>query len=69
VLRRPVRTTATTTASTAPRRPQPHTIGWIGLSILAAFNPFAVAADQAADSSTGLPADHSGIIATLAGTS
>ena len=61
--------TATTTASTALRRPQPHTIGWIGLSILAAFIPFAVAADQAADSSTGLPADHSGIIATLAGTS
>jgi hypothetical protein len=61
--------TATTTPTTAPRRSLPHTIGWIGLVVLAAFNLFAVASDLAADSNTGLPSDHSGTFAKLAGTS
>jgi hypothetical protein len=59
--------TVTTTATTAPRRSLPHTIGWIGLVVLAAFNLFAVASDLAADAGTGLPSDHSGTFAKLAG--
>lgn len=46
-----------------------HRVGWIGLTIVGAFLVFAVAADLAADSSTGLPGDHTGAFLVIAGRS
>jgi hypothetical protein len=44
-----------------------HRVGWIGSAIVGVFLLFAVAADLAADRSTGLPADHEGAFTALAG--
>jgi hypothetical protein len=46
-----------------------HRIGWIGLTVIAAFLLFAVANDLGADRSTGIPVDHAGAFHALAGQS
>jgi hypothetical protein len=46
-----------------------HRIGWIGLTLIAAFLLFAVANDLRADRSTGIPVDHAGAFQTVAGQS
>jgi hypothetical protein len=44
-----------------------HRVGWIGLTLVAALLMFAVVSDLAADRRSGLPADHAGAFAALAG--
>jgi hypothetical protein len=44
-----------------------HRVGWIGLTLIGALMLFAVASDLAADRQTGIPGDHSGTYAKLAG--
>jgi hypothetical protein len=46
-----------------------HRVGWIGLTLIAAFLLFAVANDLRADHSTGLPVDHTGAFTAVAGQS
>lgn len=46
-----------------------HRIGWIGLTVVGGFLLFAVAADLGSDARDGLPADHAGAFAALAGRS
>jgi hypothetical protein len=46
-----------------------HRVGWIGLTVIAAFLLFAVANDLRADRSTGIPVDHAGAFQALAGQS
>jgi hypothetical protein len=46
-----------------------HRIGWIGLTLIAAFLLFAVANDLRADRSTGIPVNHVGAFQALASTS
>jgi hypothetical protein len=46
-----------------------HRVGWIGLTLIAAFLLFAVANDLRADHSTGIPVDHAGAFSALAGQS
>lgn len=46
-----------------------HRIGWIGLTLVGALMLFAVTSDLAADHRTGIPADHTGTFAKLAGRS
>jgi hypothetical protein len=61
--------TRVTEATAVHRRSVWHTISWVGLVVLGAFNLFAVAIDLAADASSGLPSDHTGTFGRLAGTS
>jgi hypothetical protein len=59
---------STTTASQASRRaPWWQTASWIGLILLGAFNIYAAAADLVATAGTGLPSDHTGTLAAVAG--
>jgi hypothetical protein len=44
-----------------------HRIGWIGLTLVGALMVSAVASDLAADHKTGIPSDHAGTFAKLAG--
>lgn len=44
-----------------------HRVGWIGLTLVGAFMLFAVASDLAADHRSGIPVDHTGTFAKLAG--
>lgn len=44
-----------------------HRVGWVGLALVAALLLFAVAADLIADRDSGLPSDHAGAFAALAG--
>jgi len=46
-----------------------HRVGWIGLTLIGAFLLFAVANDLRADHGTGLPVDHTGAFAAVAGQS
>ena len=46
-----------------------HRIGWIGLTVIAAFLLFAVVNDLRADAASGIPVDHTGAFAALAGRS
>jgi hypothetical protein len=46
-----------------------HRIGWIGLTVMAAFLLFAVANDLRADHGSGIPVDHAGAFNNLAGQS
>jgi len=46
-----------------------HRVGWIGLTLIAAFPLFAVANDLRANQSTGLPVDHTGAFTAVAGQS
>lgn len=46
-----------------------HRVGWIGLTVVGAFLLFAVANDLLADHSTGIPVDHTGAFANVAGQS
>lgn len=58
----------TTTASLAGRRaPWWQRASWIGLILLGAFNVYAAVADLAATAGTGLPSDHTGTFAAVAG--
>jgi hypothetical protein len=44
-----------------------HRVGWIGLTLVGALMLFAVASDLANDRKSGLPVDHAGTFAKLAG--
>jgi hypothetical protein len=46
-----------------------HRIGWIGLTVVAAFLLVAVASDLSTDHVTGLPSDHAGAFTAIAGRS
>lgn len=59
--------TTTTAAQASRRAPWWLTASWIGLILLGAFNIFAVASDLAAAARTGLPSDHTGTFAAVAG--
>jgi hypothetical protein len=61
-------TTTTATADTRPRRNRFQTAAWIGLLVLGGFYLFGTANDLIADARTGLPVDHTGTFAAIAGT-
>lgn len=59
--------TTITTSRAARRAPWWQKASWIGLIVLGAFNVFAAVADLAATAGTGLPSDHTGTFAVVAG--
>ena len=59
--------TTITASRTGRRSPWWQKASWIGLIVLGAFNVFAAVADLAATAGTGLPSDHTGTFADVAG--
>lgn len=61
-------TTTTVTATVPRRRSRWLTAAWVGLLLLGGFYVFGATNDLLADARTGLPADHTGTFASVAGT-
>lgn len=59
--------TITAPSQAGRRTPWWRTASWIGLILLGAFNVFASVSDLAAAARTGLPSDHAGTFAAVAG--